>query len=101
MLYVGPRPRSEIRGAVLLTSCPACDNFFENIFESDPNNECDAPCRGDLSEVGGCGGQYIASTYAKQNSTFIIPTPVPSVGLWQGLGCYKSVDKQNVVSMHD
>jgi hypothetical protein len=46
--------------------------------------------------VGGCGGPYIASTYAKDNSTFIIPAVVPSVGLWQGLGCYKSVDDTNV-----
>lgn len=56
------------------------------------NNECGVPCRGDSSEEGGCGGPYAASTYVRQNSTFIIPSPVPSVGLWQGLGCYKSVD---------
>ncbi len=79
---------------MLLHLAPACDNFFEYIFESDGNNECDVPCRGDPSEVGGCGGPYIASTYKRQNSAFIIPALVPSVGSWQGLGCYKSVDVQ-------
>jgi hypothetical protein len=81
-------------GAVLLHLTLACDNFFEYIFESDGNNECDVPCRGDPEEVGGCGGPYIASTYMSQNSTFVIPALVPSVGLWQGLGCYTSVDVQ-------
>lgn len=32
----------------------------------------------------------------KRNSTFIIPSLVPSVGLWEGLGCYKSVDIQRL-----
>jgi len=54
-------------------------------------NECGwpiTPCRGDPSEVGGCGGPYIASTYARENSKFVIPALVPSVGSWKGLGCY-------------
>jgi hypothetical protein len=102
MLYVSwgsSLPRGDkLTMAILLTPRPrlACDNFFEYIFESDPPNECNAPCRGDPSEVGGCGGPYIASTYAKDNSTFIIPAVVLSVGSWQGLGCYKSVEDTNV-----
>ncbi|KAH9032994.1 WSC domain-containing protein [Lactarius pseudohatsudake] len=70
----------------------SCDNFFEHIFESVPEDACNAPCPGNPSEVGGCGGkefgQQMASTYQKVNSTFIIPDLVPSVGLWNGLGCY-------------
>ena len=70
----------------------ACDNYFEGIYESDPD-ACTTPCPGDPSEVGGCGGiDYgvpTASTYQKINSTFVTPTLVPSVGLWNGLGCYK------------
>ncbi len=74
----------------------ACDNFFENIFENFGGG-CDTPCPGDHSEVYGCGGQQqwqpLASTYQNRqlNANFIIPTPVPSVGLWKGLGCYTSV----------
>ncbi|KAI9439174.1 WSC domain-containing protein [Lactarius indigo] len=33
-------------------------------------------------------GQVKASSYQRINSTFIIPALVPSVGLWNGLGCY-------------
>ena len=71
----------------------ACDNYFEGIFESDPDGSCATPCSGDPSEAGGCGGNELgiptASTYQKINSTFVTPTLVPSVGLWNGLGCYK------------
>ena len=70
----------------------ACDNYFEGNFESDPDGSCATPCSGDPSEAGGCGGNELgiptASTYQKINSTFVIPTLVPSVGLWHGLGCY-------------
>jgi len=66
----------------------SCDNFFENIFESVPSDECQEPCRGDSSEAGGCGGNYMASTYTRDNSNFTIPTMVSSVGQWQALGCY-------------
>ncbi|KAI9439171.1 WSC domain-containing protein [Lactarius indigo] len=73
----------------------SCDNFFEHIFESVPDGACNVPCPGNPSELGGCGGkelgQQMASAYQKVNSTFIIPALVPSVGLWNGLGCYKSV----------
>jgi hypothetical protein len=72
----------------------ACDNFFEYIYESD--EPCNTPCPGNPSEVGGCGGiedgHPTASTY--QNVYFSFPTTVPSVGLWNGLGCYKSVHIQ-------
>ncbi|KAI9449281.1 hypothetical protein BJY52DRAFT_1227867 [Lactarius psammicola] len=72
----------------------SCDNFFEHIFEN-VGFSCNTPCRGNPSEVDGCGGlqddQPKASTYQRVNSTFIIPAMVPSVGLWNGLGCYKSV----------
>ena len=72
----------------------ACDNFFEYTYES--INGCDTPCPGDPSEVGGCGGkeewQPLASTY--QNVNFNFPSTVLSVGLWDGLGCYKSVQVQ-------
>ena len=74
----------------------ACDNYFEYIFESTPG--CDTPCPGAPWEAGGCGGmaewQPLASTYQKINSTFIVPSLVPSVGQWNGLGCYKSVNVQ-------
>ncbi|KAH8985360.1 WSC domain-containing protein [Lactarius akahatsu] len=69
----------------------SCDNFFEYIFESVPGS-CNTPCSGNPSEVGGCGGkadlQRLASPYQRINSTFVIPTMVSSVGLWNGLGCY-------------
>ncbi len=73
----------------------ACDNFFEHVFENIP--VCDTPCTGDPSEKGFCGGlvvyQPLASTYQNRqlNANFFIPTMVPSVGLWKGLGCYTSV----------
>ncbi|KAI9449273.1 WSC domain-containing protein [Lactarius psammicola] len=70
----------------------SCDNFFENIFESESDFWCNAPCPGNPSEVGGCGGkvnwQSVASTYYNPSVTIIIPALVPSVGLWDGLGCY-------------
>jgi len=74
------------------TQC-SCDNFFEYIYESDGGAEsCNTPCPGDPSEAGGCGGiqqsTLLVSTYQKINSTFIVPALVPSVGLWNGLGCY-------------
>ncbi|KAI9449280.1 WSC domain-containing protein [Lactarius psammicola] len=70
----------------------SCDNFYEYIYENIPG-ECNTPCPGNPSEVGGCGGkdfyqQSFASVYRKINSTFIIPALVPSVGLWNSLGCY-------------
>jgi hypothetical protein len=77
----------------------ACDNFFEYIFESE-GYSCgtQTPCPGNPSEAGGCGGMEdwtpTASTYQKINSNFIVPALVPSVGLWNGLGCYKSVTVQ-------
>jgi hypothetical protein len=78
---------------ILLTPL-ACDNYYEYIFESD--EPCSTPCPGNPSEVGGCGGmdEWIptASTYQLINSTFVTPSLVPSVGLWNGLGCYKSVN---------
>jgi hypothetical protein len=81
--------------ALILLTYLACDNFFEYIFESEPGNLCQTPCPGNPSEAGGCGGMDgftpTASTYQKINSTFIVPALVPSVGVWNGLGCYKSV----------
>ncbi|KAI9449279.1 WSC domain-containing protein [Lactarius psammicola] len=69
----------------------SCDNFFEYVFESLPGS-CNTPCSGNPSEVGGCGGKYdsqrLASPYQRINSTFVIPALVPSVGQWNGLGCY-------------
>ncbi|KAH8985362.1 WSC domain-containing protein [Lactarius akahatsu] len=69
----------------------SCDNFFEHVFEN-VGPTCNTPCRGNPSEVGGCGGfddgQPKASSYERINSTFVIPALVPSVGLWNGLGCY-------------
>jgi hypothetical protein len=76
-----------------LLTCSACDNYFEYIFESEPGNACETPCPGNPSEAGFCGGMDgstpTASTYQKINSTFVTPSLVPSVGLWNGLGCYK------------
>jgi hypothetical protein len=84
--------------ALTLLTYLACDNYYEYIFESDPGSSCASPCPGDPSEVGGCGGMELwiptASTYQLINSTFITPSLVPSVGLWNGLGCYKSVNVQ-------
>ena len=78
--------------ALTLLTYLACDNYFEGVYQSDPDS-CATPCPGDPSEVGGCGGNDLwiptASTYQKINSTFVTPTLVPSVGLWNGLGCYK------------
>lgn len=69
----------------------SCDNFFEHVFEN-VGPTCNTPCPGNPSEVGGCGGfddgQPKASSYERINSTFVIPALVPSVGLWNGLGCY-------------
>ena len=70
----------------------ACDNYFQGIFESDPSDQCETPCSGDPSEAGGCGGFETISTYQQINSTFVVPTLVPSVGLWNGLGCYTSAN---------
>ena len=60
---------------------------------------CNAPCRGNWAEVGGCGGQYFASVYTntENNANFVIPAMVSSVGQWDGLGCYKSVDEQRIL----
>ncbi|KAH8991415.1 WSC domain-containing protein [Lactarius hatsudake] len=70
----------------------SCDNFFEHIFESEADFWCNTPCPGNPLEVGGCGGnfnwQQMASTYYNPNTNFIVPALVPSVGLWNGLGCY-------------
>ena len=80
-------------GSTLLT-CSACDNYFEYIFESVPG--CLTPCPGAPWEAGGCGGSYdsqqFATIYQLINSTFVTPSLVPSVGLWNGLGCYKLVN---------
>ncbi|KAH9052789.1 WSC domain-containing protein [Lactarius vividus] len=66
----------------------SCDNFFEYIFQRAGNGACSStPCSGNPSEVN-CGGPSAASTYQKTDSTFVIPTPVPSVGLWTSQGCY-------------
>ena len=82
----------ELRSTLL--TCSACDNYFEGIFESTPG--CLTPCPGAPWEAGGCGGSYdgqqFASTYQLINSTFVTPSLVPSVGLWNGLGCYKLVN---------
>ncbi|KAF8258450.1 WSC domain-containing protein [Lactarius quietus] len=68
----------------------SCDDYFEYIYESDGFADCNTPCPGNPSEAGGCGGmEYgtpLTSTYQKINFTF--PALVPSVGLWNGLGCY-------------
>ena len=67
----------------------ACDNFFEFIYESD--GACYMTCPGNPSEI--CGGVDdgipIISAYQKPNFSF--PATVTSAGLWNGLGCYKSV----------
>ncbi|KAI9449277.1 WSC domain-containing protein [Lactarius psammicola] len=68
----------------------SCDNFFEYIFQRAGSLACSStPCSGDATEVN-CGGPAAASTYQKVNSTFVIPTLVPSVanGLWMSQGCY-------------
>ena len=79
--------------ALTLLTCSACDNYFEYIFESEPGNLCETPCPGNPLEAGGCGGMDgftpTASTYIKNNLTFITPALVPSLGLWDVLGCYK------------
>ena len=49
---------------------------------------CDKACAGSDPNDRGCGGLYMASTY--ENLNFIVPTMVPSVGLWNALGCYTS-----------
>ena len=81
--------------ALTLLTYSACDNFFESIFEN-LGDSCDTPCPGNPSEVDGCGGIEdtvpLASIYEKIDSSFVIPALVPSVGLWNGLGCYKSVN---------
>ncbi|KAF8258448.1 WSC domain-containing protein [Lactarius quietus] len=70
----------------------SCDNYFEYIFESEPDDVCETPCPGNPSEAGFCGGMDgytpTASTYQKINSTFVTPALVSSVGSWNGLGCY-------------
>ena len=89
--YICGMPTAIEIALTLLTDL-ACDNFFEGAYQSD-SGSCETPCPGDPSEVGGCGGKDLwiptASTYQKINSTFVNPTLVPSVGLWNGLGCYK------------
>ena len=81
--------------ALILLIHTACDDYFEYTFESEPG-VCNMPCPGNPAEIGGCGGMEgltaIASTYLKINSTFVVPALVPSVGLWDALGCYKLVE---------
>ncbi|KAI0065291.1 WSC-domain-containing protein [Artomyces pyxidatus] len=63
-----------------------CDNFYENILESVGNNECDVPCAGNYTES--CGASDRVSVYHAPGGNLAVPTFVPSVGLWKGLGCY-------------
>ncbi|KAI0065083.1 WSC-domain-containing protein [Artomyces pyxidatus] len=63
-----------------------CDNFFENIFESVGNNECDVACIGNPAES--CGASDRLSVYHAPGGDAAVPNFVPSVGLWKGLGCY-------------
>ncbi|KAI0263595.1 hypothetical protein BC834DRAFT_971278 [Gloeopeniophorella convolvens] len=76
----------------------SCDNFYEFILESVGTNECDAPCRGNPSEQGGCGGDTRASIYQNSNATVIIPALVESTGQWKTLGCYN--DSTSARALH-
>ncbi|KAI0263600.1 hypothetical protein BC834DRAFT_303942 [Gloeopeniophorella convolvens] len=58
----------------------SCDNFYEFILENVGNSACDTPCRGNSSELGGCGGPFIASVYQNMNVNVVIPSLVQSVG---------------------
>ncbi|KAI0065296.1 WSC-domain-containing protein [Artomyces pyxidatus] len=62
-----------------------CDNFFENVLEN-VGNECNVPCAGNHTES--CGASDLVSVYHAPGGNFAVPTFVPSVGLWKGLGCY-------------
>ena len=80
---------------MLVVAVQPAPNLFEYIFEEAGNGAqggpCNKPCSGlDPNDDIFCGGLYMASVYEKENSGFVIPALVPSVGLWNGLGCYKS-----------
>ena len=76
----------------ILLTYSACDDFFEYFYESD--QDCHTPCPGNPSEFcGGIEGETpIASVY--QNVNYNFPITVTSIGLWNGLGCYRSVPLQ-------
>ncbi|KAI0049114.1 WSC-domain-containing protein [Auriscalpium vulgare] len=65
-----------------------CDNFFEHVLESVGNgyNNCEVPCAGNSSEF--CGAENLLLVYIDYGVHPLIPTIVPSVGLWESVGCY-------------
>lgn len=66
-----------------------CGNFIVNGGAETTASDCSFPCTGDASEVCGAGNRL--SMYYSGRPPPPAPEIVPSVGLWESLGCYTSV----------
>lgn len=65
-----------------------CGNFIINGGAETTPSDCSFPCTGDPAQVCGAGNRL--SMYYSGQSLPPAPEIVPSVGLWQSLGCYRS-----------
>ena len=66
-----------------------CDNFIENGGTNATLTDCDMACTGDAAEA--CGGPNRLNLFFSGGSPPPQPIVVPSVGLWESLGCYTCV----------
>ncbi|PIL32445.1 hypothetical protein GSI_05147 [Ganoderma sinense ZZ0214-1] len=63
-----------------------CGNEIANGGTNATLSDCNSPCTGDASEICGAGNRL--SVYWNGVQPPPPPTVVPSVGLWESLGCY-------------
>ena len=63
-----------------------CGNFILNGGAETTSSDCSFPCTGDATEVCGAGNRL--SMYYSGGTPPPAPEIVPSVGLWESLGCY-------------
>ena len=66
-----------------------CDSFIENGGTNTTLTHCDMTCTGDAAEA--CGGPNRLNLFFSGGSPPPQPIVVPSVGLWESLGCYTCV----------
>lgn len=72
---------------------PDCDVIFENAEISAPDTDCSEACVGNPAQL--CGAPNRLSVYSSGTAA-IFPAEVPSVGAWNGLGCFKYADQSSV-----